>query len=93
VKQDEWWTWYKGTYLLSETWKSTRKVLLKGNCERPCSGARPCCGRLEIHHLHYRSVKHEAAGDVQTVCRECHALIHWATWRPDDPTPAKVILN
>jgi len=42
-----------------------------GHCE--------VCGRrapLDLHHLHYRTIGREEAGDLQARCRECHRAAH-----------------
>lgn len=61
-------------YINSQEWKVFRKRVLaeRGHkCEKCGSGA-----LLQVHHLHYRSFRHEASGDVQVLCEDCHSKIH-----------------
>jgi len=64
---------YYQRYIKSIKWKSKaeRWKLETGKCER-CGGT----DRLEVHHLHYRTLANEQRADVQVLCRSCHADIH-----------------
>ncbi len=61
-------------YLKSFHWQQTRqrKLLEVGRkCEE--------CGsvlELQVHHLHYRSLRCEQMADLQVLCRSCHELKH-----------------
>ncbi len=65
------------TYLQSTHWKATRTKYIK----RTYDGATKCklCagyGPIEIHHITYARVGHEARKDLIGLCRECHELLH-----------------
>ena len=59
-------------YIKSPAWRAKRKAKLTA-CDR-CES----CGisrfsvKLEVHHKHYRSFKHERPEDLQVFCPECH---------------------
>jgi hypothetical protein len=62
-------------YLLSPQWAERRQAVLDragGRCERCGTEAE----RLEVHHLHYRTIFRETPEDLQAVCRPCHAQEH-----------------
>ena len=59
-------------YLLGEHWQRVRRKTLEwteGRCIR--------CGALadDCHHTTYRSLGHEARGDVIPVCSDCHKFL------------------
>lgn len=65
-------------YLQSPEWKAlrVRKFAQVGRrcqkCRRWWHQLRP--GEwLEVHHLHYRHLFHEALRDLQVLCNTCHA--------------------
>jgi 5-methylcytosine-specific restriction endonuclease McrA len=60
-------------YLASPQWAQKRIEILEranGLCE--------ICAQIasQVHHLHYRNIGKEQAGDLMAVCRVCHELIH-----------------
>jgi 5-methylcytosine-specific restriction endonuclease McrA len=60
-------------YINSPKWRKKRLKILNErgwNCE-DC-GSRE---NLEVHHLHYRSLKHEKSKDLKVLCRFCHSLV------------------
>lgn len=70
-----WRWWYKTIYLNSFHWRSLRMlkklqgIALKGRvecekCESPF--------RIQVHHIHYRSLWHERLSDLQLICKRCH---------------------
>lgn len=65
--------WY-ANYLKSDHWKATRLLALEHYGNR-CS----ICGsseRLQVHHKHYSSLKHETMADLQVLCVGCHENSH-----------------
>lgn len=65
----------KQSYLHSNEWNIIRKARLaidRYTCTK--------CGNqgvsLEVHHLNYRSWKHENMEDLTSLCRDCHQSIH-----------------
>lgn len=63
-----------GEYLVSPWWKTKRGQKLKsvGNrCQR-CNNQE----RLQVHHLHYRSLWREKNSDLEVLCRGCHQKEH-----------------
>lgn len=58
-------------YLHSAHWAATRRRFVRKRCER-CDGA----GRLHLHHVTYRRLGAELAGDFCTLCPRCHAGVH-----------------
>lgn len=77
--------WYDN-YLKSDHWQRTRILkLLKADideqwqlirCERKDCGLYVPLTALDIHHLHYRTVGHEALEDLAVYCRSCHGVTH-----------------
>lgn len=72
----DWWAWYNA-YLESDEWHQFRELALDyygrmcHSCMRRARDLMP--GEwLEIDHLHYRTVGHEAFEDVQVLCNTCH---------------------
>lgn len=57
-------------YLRSERWQELRLLVLLRDDHR----CRQCgaIDRLEVHHLTYERLYHEALSDVVTLCRTCH---------------------
>lgn len=67
------------SYLKSEAWQARRVALIRRNLSAACY----CCDAihshanpLDLHHMTYERFGHEADGDLVTVCRACHDLIH-----------------
>lgn len=77
--------WYD-EYLNSDHWQRTRiKRLLMADindewnvirCEETDCGLYVPLQAINIHHLHYRTVGHEAMEDLKVVCRSCHGVYH-----------------
>jgi len=60
-------------YITSPQWNRLRDAKIKsvgGVCER-CRISKWSV-RLEVHHLHYKTFKHESLKDLQVLCHECH---------------------
>jgi len=60
------------TYLESGWWRAFRRLHIASRCER--------CGfqyELDLHHVRYQRLGNELASDVITLCRRCHADIHY----------------
>lgn len=58
-------------YLGSPEWDAVRKQHRQPRCA--------ACGssdKLHVHHLHYRTLKHEQARDLVTLCDLCHGIVH-----------------
>lgn len=72
-------------YLRSPQWRKKRAKALRAHGSR-CA----ICGtveRLEVHHLHYRTLFRESArDDLRILCRECHAVEHEAKGAIDSLT-------
>ena len=61
-------------YLLSPEWKEFRKIAIKqvnGKCQN-CSSNE----KLQIHHIHYRTLGKEQMSDVNVLCGTCHLKLH-----------------
>lgn len=61
-------------YLRSTAWSEKRAwfVALAGRaCARCGAGT-----RLQVHHVHYRTVGEEGIADLRVVCRACHETDH-----------------
>lgn len=65
---------YRALYLRSRHWQRARQSAIAragGRCAE--------CGSrhgLEVHHLTYARLGHESPGDLQVLCRYCHAERH-----------------
>jgi hypothetical protein len=58
-------------YLHSEHWQTTVRRFKGTSCW--------CCGSgtfLDLHHRTYARLGEEKAGDLVTLCRRCHELVH-----------------
>lgn len=65
---------YRTLYLRSRHWRRARQAAIQrtgGKCA-DC-GSRQ---RLDVHHLTYARLGHESPGDLQVLCRYCHAERH-----------------
>jgi hypothetical protein len=82
-------------YLLSSDWRARRQRRLdqaEYRCEYGTDVGR-CCSidGLEVHHLHYRNLGHEADKDLQVLCRFHHLLAHLLDQEIDEEDAAAVI--
>jgi hypothetical protein len=62
-------------YLASPSWQERREWILKRAnyiCEK-CK-KRPA---TQVHHLTYDRIFNELPTDLVTLCKQCHAEIHW----------------
>lgn len=61
-------------YLQTNKWRQRRKRALERAGWRcvACGGA----SRLEVHHRTYVRLKKERQGDLEVLCRSCHAAKH-----------------
>lgn len=60
-------------YIASAKWKRIRDAKIEsvgGVCER--CGISRFSVILEVHHLHYRTLKKERLEDLQVLCHDCH---------------------
>jgi hypothetical protein len=60
-------------YISSSQWERIRNAKIEevgGICER--CGVSKYSERLEVHHLHYKTFKHESLSDLQVLCHKCH---------------------
>ena len=67
------WVPYK-EYLKTAWWKFKREQKIRsvdGRCERCLKK-----NRLQVHHLHYRSLWGEKNYDLEVLCAGCHILEH-----------------
>jgi 5-methylcytosine-specific restriction endonuclease McrA len=65
-------------YIDSPEWRwkrSLRKQLDEYTCCR-CGGRTPAVRQLDVHHLTYARLGHEAMSDLRTLCRDCHSDVH-----------------
>ena len=65
-------------YLKSPEWQEKRREAFRvhGRKCRRCGNKR----RIEVNHLHYRTLFHEDVNfDLEVLCHECHCLHHGAT--------------
>jgi len=65
-------------YIRSWQWRQTRLVAMAaaGNrCEK-CGADYWLGNRLEVHHLHYRTLGNEQPGDIIVLCGPCHKKEH-----------------
>jgi hypothetical protein len=63
-------------YLVSDHWVNLRKqklVLVRHQCEA-CSSQK----RLQVHHIHYRSLYDCDTDDLVALCKTCHGMLHQA---------------
>jgi hypothetical protein len=67
------------TYLKSDTWRRKRDLLFAQSAVSRCYG----CGRqrsdrrpFDAHHVTYQRFGNEDIGDLVTMCRICHDLVH-----------------
>lgn len=61
-------------YLRSHKWMRKRKKML-ALCGSQCEN----CGntkRLQVHHLHYRTLGRESVNDLKLLCDSCHKKEH-----------------
>lgn len=61
-------------YLESTDWQALREEAIAhadGCCEN-CGSQR----RLDVHHVHYRTLGDESLADLQVLCRSCHEELH-----------------
>ncbi len=62
-------------YLRSPHWiKFRRRLLQQRGAKCEWCGARK---RLEVHHLHYRTLGQETSVDVAVLCYKCHHGVHF----------------
>lgn len=69
-------------YMTSDQWVSVREAALlraQGECQR-CH-AWNCT--LEVHHLTYDRLGHEASEDLQVLCHKCHEIADVERWGRD----------
>ena len=66
-----------GEYLKSGAWSNTRNKCLSKNGHR-CfiCGCTSLLRRLDVHHLHYRTVGREGMGDILPLCEWNHKIVH-----------------
>lgn len=66
-----------GAYLKSAMWRNTREKCLSRNGHR-CfiCGCTALLRRLDVHHLHYKTVGREGADDLVPLCEWHHKIIH-----------------
>lgn len=60
-------------YIGGSQWKRIRDAKIEavgGVCER--CGISKFSVKLEVHHLHYKTLFHERLEDLQVLCHECH---------------------
>jgi hypothetical protein len=87
-------------YLLSDHWKFTRELALDRAGRRCQCGLCPFATfyrheladrfprawtRLEVHHLSYERLGHEAPDDLLVLCGHCHAAAHGLPLPQDAP--------
>ena len=60
-------------YTKSPHWRKVRGEVLQ---QRPVCEACKRRGSRTVHHLTYASLFQEREGDVQALCRYCHAKMH-----------------
>ena len=67
---DEWRQQYQA-YIRSPEWQSRRQMMFAkfGKKCMWCGDTR----RLQVHHIHYHTLGHEGAEDLEIVCPGCHA--------------------
>lgn len=65
----------KRLYLSSAEWHKRRIARLKFD-HYTCQGCGVDGVPLEIHHLHYRTFRHETNSDLVSLCRSCHQHVH-----------------
>ena len=71
-------------YLRSAGWRDRRQKAIEA-----AGGRYATCGsseRLEVHHLHYRTVGRERTQDLLVPCHECHSIEHEAKGAADEMT-------
>lgn len=80
--------WYRIVYLRSDHWRSLREQAFEkyGRICHECKRR----GRMDVHHLNYRSIFDVSVDDLQVLCRKCHRKEHpqqeeptgfnWAKW-------------
>jgi uncharacterized protein YlaI len=61
-------------YLMTGHWRRAREHAIK-LADGKCSICQSTY-RLNVHHLHYRSLWRERANDVVVLCETCHRRIH-----------------
>lgn len=62
-------------YIQSAEWRTKRQEALTVHGTK--CGVCGSTDRLEVHHLHYRTLFRESArDDLRVLCRDCHALTH-----------------
>lgn len=76
---------YEG-YLGSGLWRTTRRRLMRMQCEVCSSGA-----GLVLHHMTYANLGAEPARDVCTLCTACHVAVHAGVRRGGTLYPEKVV--
>jgi hypothetical protein len=61
-------------YLQTEHWRITRLLLFRRVGKRcvQCAARQ----RLQVHHLHYRTLWHESQVDLRVLCDTCHQITH-----------------
>jgi hypothetical protein len=60
-------------YLQTPAWKSRREEkLYKAGYKCEKCGRQGKYARLEVHHLHYKTLGHESLYDLQVLCKSCH---------------------
>lgn len=91
--------WYNNVYLRSAHWARirTQALLRAGNrCQR-CGKFGPAepehavyfrdVDLLQVHHINYARIGHEAPKDLLVLCRKCHCRVHGL------PIPASAYLT
>jgi hypothetical protein len=70
-------TWQENyeQYINSPEWRAFRLMVFAGRGRR-CQSCTKNEGQMHVHHLHYRTFRHEQPADVLVLCEGCHTLVH-----------------
>ena len=71
-----WGEWYHKTYIKSEHFKKLRAEAIRGAHATCQDCGKVSCSTMHIHHINYKSLGHEAPGDIVVLCARCHARRH-----------------
>lgn len=63
-------------YLKSKHWKKVRKQYYKDH-KRECIVCNKK-SRLNLHHLHYKTLGKESGEELIAICHRCHLVLHSA---------------
>lgn len=63
------------SYLLTDHWKELREAVLRRD-NHTCCICGKFGGRMVVHHKTYERRGRESLDDLETLCEDCHSVIH-----------------